>query len=102
MAMATSPQDLSIGKRIRWARKRAGLSQENLALAVGTSRRHVIRWENDSHAPGPVYRERIAEATGQEAEMFSDGDEEEEDADLAADLYAALMAIIDAKKERVA
>ena len=55
--------------RIRWARKSAGLSQEKLAEVVGTSRRHVIRWEQGTR-PGAYYRKRLARATGQPELLF--------------------------------
>jgi transcriptional regulator with XRE-family HTH domain len=74
----------SIGERIIWARKRKGLSQERLALNIGTSRRHMIRLEKNLHAPGPVYRQKLAEALDQPPEMFSD-DEDDEEADMSLD-----------------
>lgn len=36
------------------------MSQESLALAVGTSRRHIIRIENGEHRPTVAMRDRIA------------------------------------------
>jgi transcriptional regulator with XRE-family HTH domain len=47
--MATSPP--SLGTRIRRARERARLSQEELATAVGASVRAVGDWENDRRKP---------------------------------------------------
>jgi transcriptional regulator with XRE-family HTH domain len=38
------------------------ISQENLAEAVGISRRHMIRIENGEHRPTPELRDRIAAA----------------------------------------
>lgn len=46
----------------RSARRRARISQENLAEAVGISRRHMIRIENGEHRPSPELRDRIAAA----------------------------------------
>ena len=40
------------------------ISQERLAAAVGTSRRHMIRIENGEHRPSPELRDRIAEVLG--------------------------------------
>lgn len=50
----------------RKARSKANprISQENLALAVGITRRHMIRIENGEHRPLPELRDRIAEVLG--------------------------------------
>lgn len=80
MATKTDPRDLPISKRIRWARKRVGLSQEKLALVARTTRRHVIRLENGENMPGPELRQRLGEATGQAADLFKNGDEDGEEA----------------------
>lgn len=47
--MTASP--LTLGARIRRARERAKLSQEELASAVGASVRAVGDWENDRRKP---------------------------------------------------
>lgn len=47
--MAKNPP--SLGTRIKRARERARLSQEELATAVGASRRAVGDWENDRRRP---------------------------------------------------
>lgn len=71
-------RELPLAKRIRWARRQAGLSQVRFAKALGTSQRHVVRWEYGEHRPGPEYRQRIAEVTGLPADLFEDeGDGEE-------------------------
>jgi transcriptional regulator with XRE-family HTH domain len=80
---------VAIGVRIRDARRAAGLSQEALALRIGTSRRHMIRLENGEHRPGRVLLARIAEATGQEPESI-DPDAKEEDSQLASVLLELL------------
>ena len=50
----------------RMARRKADprISQERLALAVGITRRHMIRIENGEHRPSPDLRDRIAEVLG--------------------------------------
>jgi len=50
----------------RKARSKANprISQERLALAVGITRRHMIRIENGEHRPSPELRDRIAEVLG--------------------------------------
>jgi transcriptional regulator with XRE-family HTH domain len=73
-----APGGMSIGERVRWARKRAGLSQERLAQTIGTTRQVVIRWEQDRHVPNEESRRRIAEATGQDAGFFAEADEEDD------------------------
>lgn len=78
MTTVTEPSTLPLGERIRWARKRAGLSQVRFAEMLGTSQRHVVRWEYGEHAPGDIYRQRIAEATGQPAELFASDEQESE------------------------
>jgi transcriptional regulator with XRE-family HTH domain len=67
---------LPLNQRIVWARRRKGISQEELAGRIGTSRRHMIRIEKGLHRPGPSFRTRISEATGQPQDFFEDDDEE--------------------------
>lgn len=67
-----------VGRRIRTARKTAGLSHDRLAAIVGTSRQHLIRLEKGIHAPRPDMLARIAEATGKDESYFADGDDDEE------------------------
>jgi transcriptional regulator with XRE-family HTH domain len=86
-----APDGMSIGERVRWARKRAGLSQERLAQTIGTTRQVVIRWEQDKHVPNEESRRRLAEATGQDAGFFAqDEDEDDADGDWAASLAVLL------------
>ena len=70
--MSTLTADMTVGQRIRWARKEVGLSQERLALMIGTTRQVVIRWERDKHLPNALSRDRLAEALDQEADFFAD------------------------------
>ncbi|MBR6950750.1 MAG: helix-turn-helix transcriptional regulator [Oscillospiraceae bacterium] len=42
---------ISLGKRIRQARVRAGFTQENVAEIVGVSRTAVTRWEKGEIGP---------------------------------------------------
>ncbi len=94
-------RQLALPARIKWARENAGYTQERFAEAVGTSRRHVMRWENakgDNSRPSASYVKRIAEATGQPEDLFTDEDDEES-AQLADDLLTALRRLI--RSERV-
>jgi transcriptional regulator with XRE-family HTH domain len=68
---------LQMKDRIRKARLAAGLSQERFAEVVGTSRRHVMKWEKGTHRPTPRYLARIAEATGMETDFFEGDDDAE-------------------------
>lgn len=94
---SVAPHLLPLAQRIVWARKRKGISQERLAGLIGTSRRHMIRIEKGQHVPGPEFRRRIAEATGQEIEFFLDGtpdSDDEEVAELMGTLMVALRAVV--------
>ena len=87
---------MSLGERVVWARKRKGISQERLATAIGTTRRHMIRIEKgQTRRPNDSLIERIAEATGQEPSFFTadDEDEEESEGSVPADLLHALRVI---------
>lgn len=87
--------------RIRAARLEAGLSQRRLAERVGTHRRHVIKWENGEVAPGADYVARLAKATGQPPGVFEkDGDEDEEESELASELFTAVRRIMRAEAKR--
>ena len=83
----------TLGSRIRRARKDAGLSQVRFAAALGTSQRHVVRWEAGENRPGPEYRRRIIEATGKPDLFVADEEpsvEMRRKADLLDDLLDAL------------
>lgn len=57
----------SLGDRIREAREAAGMTQEELGKALGTSRNHVNDWENDRYGPSPAYASMLARMWGGEA-----------------------------------
>lgn len=69
------------GSRIRRARRKAGISQETLALNVGTTRRHMIRLENGEHLPSTALRNRIAAEVGVEPSAIQASDEDDEESD---------------------
>jgi transcriptional regulator with XRE-family HTH domain len=52
------------GRKIRRARRLTGLSQQDFAVELGSSRRHLIRLENGQHLPSPPTRDRIVDLTG--------------------------------------
>lgn len=57
------PESREAYRRAR-GKARPRISQENLALAVGITRRHMIRIENGEHRPLPELRNRIADVLG--------------------------------------
>lgn len=60
----------TLGEKIRWARKRAGLSHDRLGALAGVSRQHLIRLEKGEHRPADELVQRLAEHTGQPVEFF--------------------------------
>lgn len=70
------------GAIIRRLRKRAGISQERLALQVGTTRRHMIRLENGEHLPSTDLRNRLAEVIGDSRGEIKSADEDDEDSSM--------------------
>lgn len=101
------------GKKIRDARLTAGMSQSQLARAVQTTERNIMRWESSSNQPRVESVVAIAQATGRDLDFFLTGASEEEDDEEAAqvsshhDMLAALAAALEpyrpkrAAKERV-
>ncbi len=65
------------GANLRRARHRTGISQENFAPVVGTTRRHLIRLEKGWHRPSHALLSRIATETKQTVESFGYPDDEE-------------------------
>jgi len=64
---------LSIGDRIRHARKAAGLNQTELAERVGVSQPSVANWESGVHDPRRVMLAKLAEALGTSLDWLADG-----------------------------
>lgn len=66
-----------LGRKIRKARETLGISQENFAPKVGTTRRHLIRIEAGKHRPGDHLLSAVARETGTPVEQFTnEGDDE--------------------------
>ncbi len=57
-------ENLSIGERIRLARKHAGLNQTALAIRVGVSQPAVANWEAGVHDPRRLMIAKISSALG--------------------------------------
>jgi ribosome-binding protein aMBF1 (putative translation factor) len=53
-----------VRERIRYARNKNGLSQQQLADLIGGDRIQVNKWEAGTYKPGLDYRRKLAEATG--------------------------------------
>lgn len=55
---------MTLGERIKQARKVAGISQEELAQKIGTRQSQVTRWETDQAEPRIGFLRKITEITG--------------------------------------
>lgn len=63
----------NLGERIRRLRKKAGLTQEQLAEAVGVHENSVSRWENNELTPKTFKIKALAKALGvSEADLLND------------------------------
>lgn len=66
--------------RLKQERDRHGWSQSDLAARLGTSQVNVSRWEKGLTAPGPYFRQRLADVFAKSLEelgLFTDEGEEE-------------------------
>jgi transcriptional regulator with XRE-family HTH domain len=63
-AQAGNGPDRDLRAWLRELREAAGLTQEELAAAVGTDRRNVHRWEVAGHDPGGTMLLRLLSALG--------------------------------------
>ena len=72
------------GDRLRQFRLRRGLSQDGLALLVGTSQRNIFRYEHNKNQPRANMVARLAHGLEvDEGDFFSNGsDDEEEESEL--------------------
>lgn len=61
---------MTLGERIRAHRKRAGLSQEQLAEQIGVSRQAVTKWESGKSTPGTGHLFRLAEVFGTTVDLL--------------------------------
>lgn len=62
--MANTSVTQKLGKRIRLLRREAGLTQEQLALAAGTSQTHISSIETGQQGAGIVLLDKLARALG--------------------------------------
>lgn len=63
----------SIGDRIRYARKSAGLNQAALAARVGVTQPAVANWESGVHDPRRMMLAKLAEALSTSLEWLAEG-----------------------------
>lgn len=67
MARVTAARtDPAFRQWLRELRERAGLTQDELALAVGTDRRNIRRWEVEGHDPSGTMLLSVLSALGVE------------------------------------
>jgi transcriptional regulator with XRE-family HTH domain len=91
------PMDNTLGGRIRQARKRANLSQSQLAAKIGAHVTSVSDWERGRNAPSSRHLLGIAKATGTQIERFNTDDDEGDDDRPAIDFLAAVRALVRAE-----
>lgn len=77
----TASEPVSIGDRIRDARKNLGLSQSDLAKKIGVSQPAVANWESGVHDPRRLMLAKIADALQVSAGWLASGARSEVEAD---------------------
>ncbi len=68
--------DMTIGKRIALLRKEKGLTQEDLANAMGVSPQAVSKWENDQTCPDISALPKLSKLLGVTVDELLSGKEE--------------------------
>lgn len=68
---------MSIGERIEVLRKKANLSQGELAKRMDVSRQAVSKWENDQSSPDTLKLIQLADALNTDVEYLATGKETE-------------------------
>lgn len=64
---------MSIGERISELRKKAGLSQGQLAEIMGITRQAVSKWENDIASPDTIKLIQLSDVLNTEVEYLATG-----------------------------
>lgn len=87
-----NPHSVDIGDRIRRARLEAGMTQRELALAVGVNHSSVAHWESHRKVPGGENIKKIAEVTLTDpASLLSDAPRDINGAMLVTDYRQRLL-----------
>lgn len=73
--MATAVPITAMGRRIRRARLRAGISQQEVADAIGVGVTSVSRWEVGTRVPSAVRLAKLARVLGVSVDFLLDGQE---------------------------
>lgn len=84
---------MTIGQRIKEARKNAGLTQKELGARLGVAYQTLAQWENDLRNPKQKTIQRIADALGVSFSYLQGWDE------AMSELYSAGMSIVDLADE---
>lgn len=64
----------TLGERLRWGRRRLGLSQEALARDLNVSKNAVARWEGGQLQPKAANATALAKRLGVRVEWLIDGE----------------------------
>jgi len=89
-----------MGKRIEKARKKAGLSQEELAEALGVTPPAISHWENGRHEIRPSNRKKLAKTLGvSEMYLLTGVDDTDVDENIR-EILNGLFDILDKTEER--
>lgn len=64
---------MKLSEKIKAARDEAGLSQRQLAAAIGCTPRSVSLWETTDRQPDFPFLERIARVTAKPLDYFAEG-----------------------------
>lgn len=80
MTYQVPTQTMTLGQRVKAARTAAGLTQHELAVAVGSQSFEVSRWENGRHRPTDEKLEALADALGIERAALEHAGHSGEDA----------------------
>lgn len=59
---------MNLGKNIQAARKRAGMTQKELAKIIGVLQKDISRWENNHLTPNAIMFGNICRAIGASAD----------------------------------
>lgn len=65
----------TVGQRLRWARERAGLTQNDLFKSSGVSVTAIHRIEQDESKPRPTTARKLAKELGVRVQWLTVGEE---------------------------